>query len=170
MRHHRVSGPTLPGMPASGSNDAAADDLDEVVRRLHPRLVRLAHIVTGSVAIAEEIVQDTYIEIHLRETSIQNIDAYLHRAVLNRCRSHLRRRRLEERHATGHQPIPLGEPTLDETWAAVLRLPIRQRSVIALRYYEDLTEVDVARILGCRVGTVKSAHHRALRALREELS
>jgi RNA polymerase sigma factor (sigma-70 family) len=59
---------------------------------------------------------------------------------------------------------------VDETWLAVLRLPFRQRAVLALRYYADLPEGEIAALLGCRIGTVKSARHRALTALRKELS
>jgi RNA polymerase sigma factor (sigma-70 family) len=61
-------------------------------------------------------------------------------------------------------------PEVDETWATVCLLPFRQRAVLALRYYEDLPEAEIARILGCRIGTVKSARHRALATLRRKLS
>ncbi len=59
---------------------------------------------------------------------------------------------------------------MDETWAAVCRLPFRQRAVLALRFYEDLSEADIAAVLGCRLGTVKSSLHRGLSKLRAELS
>lgn len=127
-------------------------------------------MMTGSLAIAEDVVQDAYLAIYQRSGTIKDLDGYLYRTVVNRCRSHLRRTRLESKPASEPTRLSLGEPELDETWAAILRLPIRQRSVIVLRYYEDQTEAQVARILGCRLGTVKSAHHRALRALRETLS
>jgi RNA polymerase sigma factor (sigma-70 family) len=52
----------------------------------------------------------------------------------------------------------------------VCGLPFRQRAVIALRYYADLPEAEIAEILGCRIGTVKSARHRAIARLREEIS
>jgi RNA polymerase sigma factor (sigma-70 family) len=66
--------------------------------------------------------------------------------------------------------VVVGIPEIDETWAAVSRLPYRQRAVLILRYYADLPESEIADVLGCRVGTVKSAHHRALERLRRELS
>ncbi len=62
------------------------------------------------------------------------------------------------------------EPEIDETWDALNRLPFRQRAVLALAYYADLPEAEIAELLGCRLGTVKSARHRALRALKKELS
>ena len=55
-------------------------------------------------------------------------------------------------------------------WAAVRRLPPRQRAALALRFYEDLPLADIADVLGCRVGTVKSNLHRGLATLRKELS
>jgi RNA polymerase sigma factor (sigma-70 family) len=61
-------------------------------------------------------------------------------------------------------------PELDETWLAIGRLPFRQRAVLALRYYADLREREIATLLGCRIGTVKSAHARALERLRKDLS
>jgi RNA polymerase sigma factor (sigma-70 family) len=62
------------------------------------------------------------------------------------------------------------DPEIDETWVAVCRLPFRQRAVLALRFYEDMSEAEIARVLGCRPGTVKSGLHRGLSRLREELS
>jgi RNA polymerase sigma factor (sigma-70 family) len=61
-------------------------------------------------------------------------------------------------------------PEIDETWKAVVALPFDQRAVLVLRYYLELTEAEVASELNCRVGTVKSRHHRALKKLRQELS
>jgi RNA polymerase sigma factor (sigma-70 family) len=66
--------------------------------------------------------------------------------------------------------VIVDDPEIDETWAAVCRLPFRQRAVLALRFYEDLPEAEIARVLGCRPGTVKSSLHRGLAKLREELS
>ncbi|HEX2039468.1 MAG TPA: sigma-70 family RNA polymerase sigma factor [Acidimicrobiales bacterium] len=59
---------------------------------------------------------------------------------------------------------------MDETWDVLRRLPYRQRAVLVLRYYEDLSEAEIADVLDCRPGTVKSAANRALARLREELS
>ena len=65
--------------------------------------------------------------------------------------------------------LSVGAPELGETWLAISRLPFRQRAVLALKYYADLPEAEIASLLGCRIGTVKSAGHRALADLRKEL-
>jgi RNA polymerase sigma factor (sigma-70 family) len=67
-------------------------------------------------------------------------------------------------------PRLIENPDLDETWGVVCRLPFRQRAVVVLRYYEDLSEADIARTLDCRPGTVKSNLHHALARLKKELS
>jgi RNA polymerase sigma-70 factor (sigma-E family) len=132
-------------------------------------MVRLAFVIAGSNEIAEEVTQEAFARLHQRWSSVDNPVAYLRTIVTNLCRSELRRFALERR--TKPEPLPdIGVPEIDETWKVVCRLPFRQRAVLALRYYADLPEAEVARILGCRIGTVKSAHHRALVRLREELS
>ena len=90
--------------------------------------------------------------------------------LLNLCRSNLRRTRLERSHVRVGLHRVLAEPELDETWLVLERLPFRQRAVLALRYYGDLPEIEIAALLGCRLGTVKSARHRALARMRKELS
>jgi RNA polymerase sigma factor (sigma-70 family) len=67
-------------------------------------------------------------------------------------------------------PHPSTPPEIDKTWAAVCRLPARQRAVIVLRFYQDLPETEIAALVGCRPGTVKSRLSRGLAALRKELS
>jgi RNA polymerase sigma factor (sigma-70 family) len=89
--------------------------------------------------------------------------------VANLAKSHLRRLRLERR-LPGPDRFFFDDPEIDETWEAVCRLPFRQRSVLALRFYSDLSEAEIARVLGCRPGTVKSSLSRGLAKLREELS
>lgn len=131
--------------------------------------MRLAHVIVGSRAIAEEVTQEAFMKTHARWSSIATPDAFLRTALVNLCRSQLRRRRLEGLHHDARD-VPLPAPDLDETWIAINRLASRQRAVLALRYYADLTEREIAQLLGCRLGTVKSAHHRALARLREELS
>jgi DNA-directed RNA polymerase specialized sigma24 family protein len=132
-------------------------------------MVQLARVITGSVEVAEEVVQEAFIRLHDRWATVVNPVGFLRVVVTNLSRSELRRARLRHRHAT-ITLAPVHAPELDETWVLVCRLPTRQRAVLALRYYLDLSESEIADTLGCRIGTVKSAHHRALARLREELS
>jgi RNA polymerase sigma factor (sigma-70 family) len=131
--------------------------------------VRLAHVIVGTNAIAEEIAQEAFLRVHERWASIERPEQFLRAVVVNLCRTTVRRADLERRLALGTDRTMLDAPELDETWFAVCRLPFRQRAVLALRYYADLPEAEIATLLGCRVGTVKSAHHRGLAALRKEL-
>jgi RNA polymerase sigma factor (sigma-70 family) len=92
--------------------------------------------------------------------------------LVNRQRSLLRRAAVEARSLARAQPAevpPAGTERAMVLWEAVQALPPRQRAVLVLRYREDLTEAEVARLLGVPVGTVKSASHRALARLRQRL-
>jgi RNA polymerase sigma-70 factor (sigma-E family) len=131
-------------------------------------MVRLAHLITGSNAIAEELVQEAFVRVHNRWDEVDNPPAFLRTVVTNLCRSEVRRARLIPRRVV-HTITATGDPEIDETWAAVCRLPFRQRAVLVLRYYADLPEAEIARVLDCQVGTVKSTHHRAIAKLRTEL-
>jgi RNA polymerase sigma factor (sigma-70 family) len=132
-------------------------------------MVRLARLLTGSFEVAEEIVQEAFLKLQLAPSVAQSPDAYLRTIVTNLSRGHLRRLRLERALLPeGRIVHPAAE--IDETWAVVCALPFRQRAVLALRYYEDLPEAEIAQVLGCRLGTVKSSHHRALAAMRRQLS
>lgn len=132
--------------------------------------VRLGHAIVGSASVAEEIAQEAFVRVYSGWSDIEVPDAFLRTALVNLCRSSLRRTHLERSHVLVHANTVLSEPELDETWIALRRLPFRQRAVLALRYYADLSEVEIAALLGCRLGTVKSARHRALARLRKELS
>ena len=136
------------------------------------QLVRLAHLMTGSNAVAEEIVQEAFLRLRRRKEGVSDLGGYVYVTVVNLARGHLRRRAIEDRHVrtAGPDRTVTGDPELDETWAAMRRLPAGQRAALVLRFYEDLPESEIARLLGCRVGTVKSRLHRGLGRLRKELS
>jgi RNA polymerase sigma factor (sigma-70 family) len=80
----------------------------------------------------------------------------------------LRRRKVAERYPTPVAGAAL-EPEIAEAWDAVVRLPPRQRAVVALRYWNDLSEAEIVEYLGWPPGTVKSTLHRALKRLKEEI-
>jgi RNA polymerase sigma factor (sigma-70 family) len=144
-------------------------DLDLLYRGRRQAMIGLARLLTGSFEVAEELVQEAFLNLQLVGSVPQNPENYLRSIVTNLARGHLRRLRLE-RTRRPETRIVVPAPEVDETWAAVCRLPFRQRAVVALRYYEDLPETEIAQVLGCRLGTVKSSHHRALASLRRKLS
>lgn len=154
--------PTVTDAPVPG-------DLATLYREQRAPMVRFAHMLTGSPAVAEEVVQEAFLNLHQRTEAPDNPAGYLRTSVANLSRSYLRRLRLERRPAAGRRDR-FEDPEIDETWAAVCRLPFRQRAVLILRFYDDMSEADIARILDCRPGTVKSNLHRGLSRLREQLS
>ncbi len=143
-------------------------DLDQVYRADRLRLTRIAAAITLDRSLAEEIVHDAFVNLHRRNGGIDNPSAHLHRSVINLSLKVLRRRRVAARHLTP-PPGVSSIPEIDDTWAAVAKLPPRQRAVVAMRYWEDRSEADIADILGWPLGTVKSTLHRALARLRDEL-
>jgi RNA polymerase sigma factor (sigma-70 family) len=103
----------------------------------------------------------------------QHPEAYARKVLINRHRSWLRRLRLEIRHGGQARIEPADGGQREEllvVWAAIRRLPTRQRAVVVLRYHEDLPELEVARLLQMPVGTVKSTANRALARLRRDLA
>jgi RNA polymerase sigma-70 factor (sigma-E family) len=130
--------------------------------------VRLAHLLTGVDATAEDLAQEAFAALQRRWASIESPAAYLRTVLVNTCRSWARSRGREERRvrlatARDGEAQPLGA---DELLDAVDALPFRQRTVLVLRYYRDLSEQEIADALGCRPGTVKSLASRALDQLR----
>jgi RNA polymerase sigma factor (sigma-70 family) len=152
-----------------GSGSIAALELDALFRRRRVAMIRLARVLTGSMAIAEEVVQDAFMKLHEQDLRPRNPEGYLHTMVVNMSRNYMRRRQLEQRLSVPDR-VTFEDPDIDELWTMVCQLPFRQRAVLALRFYEDLLEADIARVLNCRVGTVKSTLHRALGKLQKELS
>ena len=140
--------------------------MEEAYLRLRPALVRLAYLVTGSVDLAEDAVHDAFVACGQRWSTLTSPDAYVRRAVVNHARSALRRAGSERDKADrwGHATeVTVGQPELDETWDVLRRLPERQRVALVLRFYEDLPEAEIAQVLGCPRGTVKSLIHRGTR-------
>ncbi|MGH3497167.1 MAG: SigE family RNA polymerase sigma factor [Nocardioidaceae bacterium] len=147
----------------------AADVFDEFVRGRLPELLRFGRALTGNEADAADLVQDALERTLASWSRIQSRDdpeGYVRRVMVNRNISvwrKLRRERItDELPDSGHHD----RHEDSELWRALRALPPRQRAVIALRYYEDMTEQQVAQILGCTVGTVKSQSAKALTKLR----
>ena len=154
---------------ATRPSEVDADRIVEELYRLHrTRLMHLAAAITLDRALAEEVVQEAFIGLQRNLESIDNSEGYLHRSVVHRSISVLRRRRVASRAPSPVAAI-LISPEIDETWLTVARLPGRERALVILRFWEDLSESSIAATLGWPSGTVKSTLHRALKRLREEL-
>ena len=153
----------------------AVDDREfrEFFANQYGRLCWLGFLLTGDRAEAEELAQEALVRLWWRWLVRRPDDParYVRRVLVNRRRSLLRRAAVEARALARLEPVP--PPPGDEDamvlWAAVQALPARQRAVLVLRFHEDLTEAEVARLLGLPLGTVKSLGHRALTRLRQRL-
>jgi RNA polymerase sigma-70 factor (sigma-E family) len=145
---------------------------DAFARGRMRELLRFAHVLTGDPHRAADLVQDALERTLLSWHRVERKDdpeAYVRRAIVNRHISlwrRTRRERLVAETPEGAYDDRRGRD--DELWAALAALPPRQRAVIVLRFYEDLTEADTAAALGCSVGTVKSQAHKALTRLRAQ--
>ena len=132
-------------------------------------LLRLALLLTGSREQAEDVVQAVFTTAYPRWDDIDEPRAYLRRAVVNASNDVHRRRAKVRRLSPEPEPVT-SIPDVDETWALLVRLPARQRTVVVLHFYEDQSLVDIARLLGRPAATVRSDLRRALDALRRELA
>jgi RNA polymerase sigma factor (sigma-70 family) len=159
-----------PGIGAGRADvGSVGGDLDELFRHQRASMVSLARMLTGSEAIAEEIVQEAFLKLHQRPAVIENPEGYLRTTVTNLCRNHVRHLAVEGRTRV-RERLVLEDVALDELWGHICELPFRQRAVLALRFYNDLPEAEIAAVLDCPLGTVKSTLHRGLKELRRKLS
>jgi RNA polymerase sigma-70 factor (sigma-E family) len=160
--------------PATGETEhtapgsRASSEFDAFYTSHFSTAARLAHLISGSAAGAEDIAQEAMARLHPRFAQIDNPAGYLRTTVVNLCRNRgrgqTRERRRLERFASVDAPPPGTLDLLD----AVDRLPFRERAVLVLRYWLDLPEAEIARVLGCPAGTVKSLASRGLARLRAD--
>lgn len=143
-------------------------------------LLRTARSLTGNPSDAEDLLQTALAKTYVAWERIEDhraLDGYVRRALLNTRTSQWRKRKVDE-FACDELPEPdpahgVDDPAeqqalRDAMWRAIMRLPARQRAMVVLRYYEDLSEAQTAEVLGVSVGTVKSAVSRALGKLRDD--
>lgn len=164
-----------PGTPPDKPVPVPAPDVTELFRVHHLGLVRLALLVVGDLGTAEDVVQEAFEQLHRRWHSLRKESSaldYARSAVLNRCRSVLRRRavarRLEPLLTTHERPSPDAAVAVEQRseFADAFRgLPRRQREVLALRYYLDLSVADTATALRISEGAVRSTASRGLASL-----
>ena len=155
---------------------AAAAEFSEFAHSRWPALVRLGYAVTGDRDLAQDLAQTALANAYASWSRVRKADdpdAYVRRIVLNAHRGSFRKRRVSERltesppDTLSPVPDPAGQHGDRATVLAALEtLPRRQREVLVLRYWLDLTEAQVAATLGCSVGNVKSQTSRALSRLR----
>jgi RNA polymerase sigma-70 factor, ECF subfamily len=163
-------------------SDRVDDPIDEQFREFvsnrSAALLRTAYLLTGDWANAEDLLQTALTKTYLawrRLGAIDSVEPYARRVLVTTATSWWRRRWHGEK-PTGSLPETSGPDGADERaerdllWQFVLGLPPRQRAVLVLRFYEDLTEAETARLLNISVGTVKSQGARAIATLRRRLA
>jgi RNA polymerase sigma factor (sigma-70 family) len=162
-------------MDILGSDRAAADaDVRALFEAHYLALVRLAMRLVDDQDSAEDLVQDVFAALWRQPLRMDDPLAYLRRAVVNRSRSVLRRRGVARAFLRDHTGRHAGEPVAEAAdgpalrgaarsrmLASIAKLPRRQREVVVLHYYEDLTVAQIATLLRVSPGVVSSALHRA---------
>jgi RNA polymerase sigma-70 factor (sigma-E family) len=173
-----------PEPPAEPVEQAGPADLTALFLRCHVELVRLAVLLVGDQPTAEDVVQDVFARLHARQANgTRGAESlpYVRAAVLNGCRSQLRRRAVAQRFAgtrdksfdqftqeSAEQEMLRSEDRR-QVLAALASLSTRRREVLVLRYYVGLSEAEIAGMLGVSAGTVKSTAARGLAALARRL-
>lgn len=137
-------------------------------------LYRTAYLLAGDHASAEDLLQNAFAKLYLSWDKIRDrgaLDGYVRRIMVNENNSLWRRAWKRREHSTDAPPETGAHPSHDDgisaaLWSYVCTLPPKQRAVVVLRYYEQLSEAEIADVLGISVGTVKSQASRALAGLR----
>jgi RNA polymerase sigma-70 factor (sigma-E family) len=158
------------GVSAIGA-ESEVDAFDAFVRARMPSLLRFAHALTGDPHTAADLVQDALERTGMRWSRLDkqgDPEAYVRRAILNGRTSRWRKLRRETLVDALPERAGVTDPAGrdEQLWRLLKELPQRQRAVIVLRYYEDMSEEQIAQTLGCAPGTVKSQASKALMKLR----
>ncbi|HEY2271221.1 MAG TPA: SigE family RNA polymerase sigma factor [Jatrophihabitantaceae bacterium] len=152
----------------------SATSLAEFARANSVPLTRFAYVLCGDRGLAEDLVQDAFVALYRRFGPDLPIDApvaYARRTIVN---AHISHARLRSSSSTvlgdpPERPVEdVGNPLQDAMWQTLATLPDRQRAVLVLRYYLDLSDADIAAALDCREGTVRSLATRAFATLRAD--
>jgi RNA polymerase sigma-70 factor (sigma-E family) len=143
------------------------DEFTEFVTSAYPALVRSAYLLVGDRGQAEDLVQSALYKTYVKWDRVQLPEAYT-RTTLLRLAGKAGRRRWRGEIPHAETPADFYEDSSDslDVRTALAQLPWSQRSVLVLRYFDDLTEAQTAEALGCSLGTVKSRASRGLTALR----
>lgn len=157
-------------------HERATNDFEIFFEATWPRLFRTTYAVAGDAASAEEALQSAFTKAYASWRKVRSVDhpeAYVRRMAINEVLGVRRRAWWKSEITTAELPLTDSVPSAEASivdrevmWQSICALPIRQRAVIVLRYYEDLSEQQIADALGCSTGTVKSQASAALAALR----
>ena len=161
-----------PGREVRHRSDPRLERLEEWFVADYEPLMRFAYLLTGNMTAAEDLVQEAFVRLHRhwRRIEAEGFRSYARKTIVNLQRSALRRRRIERLALETRRVEPASEPlVLPFVWETILKLPRQQRACIVLRFYEQMTDVEIANALEVRPGTVKKAMHRAMTALRSQL-
>jgi RNA polymerase sigma-70 factor (sigma-E family) len=167
-------------LPRARSGDEVDRALAELFRDHYRPLVRIAYLLVRDAGLAEELVQDAFVDLHGRWSRLADPAAaagYLRQSVVNRCRSSLRHLKVVRAHegrivlrdVVSAESSALDQIESREILGHLDRLPRRQREVLVLRYYGQLREAEIAAALGISAGAVKTHSSRGLKALRPVL-
>jgi RNA polymerase sigma-70 factor (sigma-E family) len=170
---------------AAGAKSAARESAEEAVAALYQAsalsLIRMAYVMLDDLQGAEDVVQEAFYGLYRRWNGLKDADHaifYVRAAVLNGCRSVLRRRAVrhrlladqpDQRPAASAEAMVIKGEERDEVIRALTRLPHRQREAVVLRFYLELSDEQIARVMDIRESTVRSTVYRALEALGRDL-
>lgn len=161
-----------------GADADGEQALREFITSRSPALLRSAYLLVGDRGLAEDLVQTSLIKTYLAWSRIRDrtaLEAYVRRTMVTTATSWWRGRRFRERASADIPERAAADPNdpgveRDAMWRHLLALPAKQRAVLVLRYYEGLSEAEIAETLGFSRGTVKSHASRGLAALRQRLA
>lgn len=167
---------TRPGITVNGSVGSGEIDFHEFVTTRGRSLLHSAYVLTGNLADAEDLVQSALAKTYQAWDRIEDrkaLDGYVRRAMVNTHISTWRRRKVDEYPTDDIPDQPVADASVsseqhDALKRAIGRLPHRMRAAVVLRYFEDMSEAEVANVLGVSQGTVKSTVSRAVAKLRTD--
>jgi RNA polymerase sigma factor (sigma-70 family) len=134
-------------------------------------IARLAFLIVRSPEVAEELAQESFVRLYQHHAEVTNPAGFLRTVVVRLASTWRSRHQMEaQRLALMEAPVTDDGFEIDETWSALGRLRPERGTVLVLRYYADLSYLDIARALGCSAATARSRTRRALSDLRKELS
>ncbi len=176
-RPERLVRTRLRGAKQLGRDPRVEREFRDFVADRSVSLQRTAYLLTGDWAAAEDLVQTTLMKTYLawnRSGGIDSVEPYARRVMINTATSWWRQKWRGERPTAVIVDRPQGDGAeawveRETVWQLIRTLPAGQRAILVLRYYEDLTEAETARLLGVSIGTVKRQSSRAFQALRQRL-